>query len=81
MSSRIIESIPCQAKTKAGKPCMNKTKKGNKCYIHLLHQDNLRIKKSNIPQANLGLFSGKNKIPKGRFIVDYNGYKENEPSN
>ena len=36
MSTRIVESIPCQAKTKAGKHCMNKTKKGNKCYIHLL---------------------------------------------
>ena len=27
MSTRIVESIPCQSKTKAGKPCMNKTKK------------------------------------------------------
>ena len=47
------------------------TRRTNQCWIHLLKNNNLRIKKSSIPNAGLGLFAGGKKINKKQSLGYY----------
>jgi hypothetical protein len=42
------------------------------CHIHLMYQEGLRVKKSNIPNAGMGLFAVKD-FDKGDLIAPYSG--------
>jgi hypothetical protein len=54
----ILESIRCIEHTKAHTQCKRQTVIGSPyCYIHLLYKHHLRIKKSTIPNAGMGLFA------------------------
>lgn len=54
----MLESIRCIDHTKAHKQCKRQTVIGSPyCYTHLLYKHHLRIKKSTIPNAGLGLFA------------------------
>ena len=47
----------CEATTKAGTRCKNRTARSELCWIHLKANYHLRIKKSKIPNTNLGLYT------------------------
>jgi hypothetical protein len=54
----ILESIRCIEHTKAHTQCKRQTVIGSPyCYIHLLYKHHLRIKKSTIQNAGMGLFA------------------------
>jgi hypothetical protein len=54
----ILESIQCIAHTNSNKQCKKQTVIGSPyCYTHLLYKHHLRIKKSTIPDAGMGLFA------------------------
>ncbi len=73
INDRITETLQCQGKTLIGRRCNRKTKRGPYCWAHMQAKLNLRIKQSSIPQAGLGVFSGKTPIKKGSKIVEYSG--------
>ena len=56
-----------------GEQCKLRTARGRKCWHHTLRDDNLRVKKSGVPGAGLGLYSGKKRIKKGKSITKYTG--------
>src|SRR5690242_14148019 len=57
-------AVRCRCITQNGEQCKRWTKKGYKCAQHLQQQNGLRIQKSLLPRAGLGLFTTRN-IPKG----------------
>ena len=56
-----------------GQRCKLRTARGRKCWHHTLRDQNLRVKKSGVPGAGLGLYSGKKRIKKGTSITKYTG--------
>ena len=58
-----------------GQRCKLLTARGRKCWHHTLRDENLRVKKSGVPGAGLGLYSGKKRFKKGISITKYTGEK------
>jgi hypothetical protein len=76
MSQSQYRSHQCTAVADStGQRCKLRTARGRKCWHHTLRDDNLRIKKSGVKGAGLGLFSGKKRIKKGTSITRYTGEK------
>ena len=71
-SQSIKECDRCVATTKSGARCRRRTCRGEKCWIHLKSQDNLRVKRSGIANAGLGLYALK-KLKKNEKIAAYKG--------
>ena len=63
----------CKAIKNKGGRCKNRTKRMRKCWFHLQQQDNLQVKKSDIPNAGFGLFAGRKPIKTGEKIRKYTG--------
>jgi len=72
LHSAIVISERCHAKCRNGSQCKHKTLRGIYCYQHLSKLENLRIKKSSIPKAGLGLFPTK-PVNRGNNITEYTG--------
>ena len=70
----IRECDRCTGKTKAGERCRNRTCRGKKCWQHAIKEDGLRVKKSEIPGAGMGLFTAK-RFKAGEKIGNYTGEK------
>ena len=66
------KSVQCKDTTLRHTRCKKRTQRTKQCWIHLLKNRNLRIKKSTIPNAGLGLFAGK-KTKKGTSLGFYTG--------
>ncbi len=81
-----LQCQQCEAFTKAGNRCKKRVCIGVPyCYTHLLYNKNLKIKKSNIPNAGNGLFALNPKLEnnaiifkKGQIIANYEGEKLNQ---
>ena len=69
----LTKSTRCKSMTLKNIRCKKVTKRTHQCWIHLLKNDNLRIKKSLIPKAGLGLFAGRKKINKSQSLGYYTG--------
>ena len=69
----VTPSQRCTANTKAGVHCKQRTAKGQYCWNHLRSIEGLRIKKSDVPNAGLGLFAARD-LPANKRI-DYTGDK------
>ena len=70
MSQSEKTSQRCEATTKAGARCRLRTTRGKVCWIHLKHQQGLRVKKSGV--AGLGLYTTKTRKKKER-LATYKG--------
>ena len=82
LKQREFMSNRCSSFTKNGTRCKLKTLKGSKCWQHMLKEDNLRVKKSNLFSGYTGrLFSGKKPFSKNQKIVPYTGVESNVPIN
>ena len=69
MSQSQYRSHQCTAVADStGQRCKLRTARGRKCWHHTLRDENLRVKKSGVKGAGLGLFSGKKRIKKGKSI-------------
>jgi hypothetical protein len=72
----VRQSSRCEAITAAGTQCKNRTAHSELCWIHLKSKYKLRIKKSKIPAAGLGLYttaplrSGTRLPYKGRIVTN-----------
>ena len=69
----ITKSMRCKSLTSKYIRCRKMTRRTNQCWIHLLSNNNLRIKRSLIPNAGLGLFAGLKKINKRQSLGYYTG--------
>ena len=69
----LVKSMRCKSMTSKNVRCKKITRRTNQCWIHLLKNNNLRIKKSLISKAGLGLFAGKKKINKSQSLGYYTG--------
>lgn len=77
----LMETEQCVGHNKNGSRCKRKVTIGTPyCYQHLLNEKHLKIKKSNIPNAGMGLFALDKSKPedaiifrKGDKIIDYVG--------
>ena len=67
----VMPSQRCTATTKTGAHCRQRTARGQFCWNHLASIRGLRIKKSAVPGAGLGLFAAR-PLPKD-YTVDYTG--------
>jgi len=76
---RIENSQQCQATTRYGIRCKNYTRRSAYCQPHLMQLRNLRIGKSNITDAELGLFSARKPIPRVSFTTEYKGTESSNP--
>ena len=74
MPQAVKDCNRCTANNKAGNRCKNRTCRGEKCWIHTKKEDGLRIKKSQIANAGLGLHSTR-RFGKGDKITEYSGEK------
>ena len=70
---RVWATVQCRARTKAGKKCQRRTRRGGYCWQHLTQICNLRIKKSGIPGAGLGVYTGPKPISRYQPVADYDG--------
>jgi len=69
----VYGSHRCTAKADStGLRCKCRSAKGRKCWHHTLRDLNLRVKKSGVPAAGMGLYSGKRPFKKGQ-RVNYTG--------
>jgi hypothetical protein len=68
-----MDSQRCTADRKKGGQCGLRTRHGELCWQHLLARDGLRIKKSTVLGAGLGLFKAKRDIRAGEVLTDYTG--------
>jgi len=69
----VYSSHQCTAKADStGRRCKCRSAKGRKCWHHTLRDLNLRVKKSGVPTAGMGLYSGKRPFKKGQ-RVNYTG--------
>lgn len=75
----IRNSQQCESDTLKKKRCRKRTAHTPQCWIHLAKEKNLRIKKSNIPNAGKGLFTWKKPIRRGKNIDFYTGVKTSRP--
>jgi hypothetical protein len=62
----------CAASTKAGVQCTAQTRHGEYCWIHLAQLRGVRIKMSEIPQADKGLYAARD-FKKGNIVARYTG--------
>ena len=78
---RVVESMQCEGRMKKGlgRRCKARTRRSRFCQAHLNSNQNLRITKSKIPNAGLGLFCGDQPIRKNQPIVECTGEVWNEP--
>lgn len=72
-------SLQCEAIAASGKQCKLRTKRSKYCWVHLQKLENLRVKQSNIPNANFGLFVAKEKVKPRQRIIEYTGERSSEP--
>ena len=70
--STIVVSVRCKAIGRDGNRCKHKTIRGELCWQHLKKEKGLRIKKSDIPAAGMGLFAAK-PFPEGAVVAPYTG--------
>ena len=73
-SQSVKECQRCTGTTKSGARCRKRTCRGTLCWQHLKKQEGLRVKKSTIPGAGLGLFAAK-PFAKGKQVAPYVGEK------
>jgi len=66
-----MPSQRCTAQTKRGGHCRQRTAKGQYCWNHLRSIEGLRLRKSAIPGAGLGLHAAR-ALPKGKHLL-YSG--------
>ena len=65
----VYGSHQCTAKADStGQRCRLRSAKGHKCWHHTLRDLNLRVKKSGVPAAGMGLYSGKRPFKKGQRV-------------
>lgn len=79
--TRAVRSVvQCIAHTRTGARCKRRTRRTNLCYAHLEKEQHLRIKKSSIPGAGMGLYTT---IPrrKNRMVAPYTGEYVTKPQN
>ena len=62
----------CTANNKKGTQCGSRTSKGQYCWTHLRAISHLRIKKSSVPAAGMGLFATRD-FATGEHLADYTG--------
>jgi hypothetical protein len=71
--ARVTPTQRCAAETKAATgQCNCRTAKGRHCHIHMRALDGLRVTKSKIPGAGMGLFAARD-LKTGDHIADYTG--------
>jgi hypothetical protein len=80
-SGRIGGSVQCSAKSHTGRRCRKRTLRSGLCHIHLLRDQNLRIKQSTVSQSGLGLFTGNKPCTRNQNIVPYTGQTSSERIN
>ena len=56
-----------------GQRCRLRTARGRKCWHHTQRDENLRVKRSTVPNAGLGLFVARDRVRKGERITQYTG--------
>jgi hypothetical protein len=72
----------CKAIKPNGDRCKNHTCRGFYCWIHLKSKDDLRIKKSELPNAGLGLYYvGKKDVKKDKTITRYSAERVSSTPN
>jgi len=72
ISRSVRKSQQCVGHAKTGVRCQRRTAKTPYCWTHLLKEQHLRIKPSQIPQAGMGLYTTI-KRPANRMIAPYTG--------
>lgn len=81
MSSKNVRSVvQCSGTSKTGTRCKRRTARTPLCYQHLEKEQHLRVKKSQIPGAGLGLYTTVRR-PAHRMVAPYSGtlHEHNEP--
>lgn len=78
VSQSIRNVLQCKSNTVKKERCRKRTAHTKKCWIHLAKENNLRIKKSTIPNAGKGLFAWKNRFNPKKTIIEYTGHKTNQ---
>lgn len=68
----VREVVRCSGTTGRGTRCARRTARTSYCYQHLEKQEHLKIKKSGIPNAGLGLFTTVKRKP-GDKVAPYTG--------
>jgi transposase InsO family protein len=68
----VMPTQRCAATTKKGEHCRQLTARGQYCWSHLRSVEKLRIKKSLVPRAGMGLFADRD-YHVGEHIADYTG--------
>lgn len=66
------KSMRCKANNRKGSRCKRRTRKGYYCFTHASKIYGVRVKKSSITEAGLGLFTTRT-IKKNKQIVPYKG--------
>jgi hypothetical protein len=70
--ARVTPTQRCVADNAQGNQCGAKTAKGRYCHNHMRTQEGLRVTKSTVAKAGLGLFAAKD-FSKGQHVADYTG--------
>jgi hypothetical protein len=79
-SDSIRTVVRCSGHTKTGARCKRRTAKSPLCYYHLEKEDHVKIKKSTIPGAGLGLFTTIARRPNQRItLYGKNAYVNHDP--
>ena len=68
----VMPTQRCTATTRLGKHCRQKTAKGQFCYNHMRMDGGLRVTKSTVPRADMGLFAAR-PFAKGDKVASYTG--------
>ena len=76
MNQSVYSSHVCGSPTKGGRRCSRRTSKGTLCWQHGMSVEGLRVKKSKVRGAGLGLFTTRT-IKKDKLIDEYKGEKLN----
>jgi hypothetical protein len=72
-TERVAKSTQCSAKAKTGRMCMKRALRSDLCMTHLNRDQNLRIKRSTLPSAGLGLFTVDKPFNRSRITLPYTG--------
>ena len=80
ISRSIRRSQQCTGHTKTGARCKRRTARTSLCWTHLLKEQHLRIKPSQIPGAGMGLYTTIRRPPH-RMIAPYTGRPITRPEN
>ena len=73
VTDRKVEVDQCIAPNCRGTRCMKRTGRSRYCWLHLQRIRNLRIKKSTLPRAGMGVFIAKQAMPRGATVAEYEG--------